>query len=44
MSRPDRALILYEQALYQEPHRLDLHQRIDEMKLVQGVGPPLPDN
>lgn len=41
--RPDRALVLYEKALTQDPTREDLRDRIN-MLIAKGVRPPLPDN
>jgi hypothetical protein len=42
MSRPDRALVLYERALNLQPNQPVVRQRLEALK-AQGVGRPKPD-
>jgi tetratricopeptide (TPR) repeat protein len=42
LERPDRALVLYQEALTRDPNREDLRRRVDEL-LAKGVKRPLPD-
>lgn len=42
MHRPDRAVVLYERALKQEPAQPDVVQRLNALR-AQGAGPPRPD-
>ncbi len=42
LERPDRALVLYEEALQREPNRDDLRRHVDEL-IAKGVKRPLPD-
>jgi Flp pilus assembly protein TadD len=42
MDRPDRALVLYERALEQDPNRPEVVRRYNDLKR-RGAGPPKPD-
>ncbi|MBM4070841.1 MAG: tetratricopeptide repeat protein [Planctomycetes bacterium] len=42
MNRPDRALVLYEQALERDPRRTELTERVNFL-LAKGAGRPRPD-
>jgi Flp pilus assembly protein TadD len=42
MDRPDRALVLYERALEQDPARPEIVRRYNDLKR-RGAGPPKPD-
>ena len=42
MHRPDRAVVLYERALAQDPNEPDVRQRLDHLR-AQGAGHPHPD-
>jgi tetratricopeptide (TPR) repeat protein len=43
LERPERALVLYQEALTRDPNREDLRRRVDEL-LAKGVKRPLPDS
>ncbi len=42
IERPDRALVLYQEALAKHPHRSDIRNRVNAL-IAQGVKKPLPD-
>src|SRR5262249_13001417 len=43
LQRPDRAAVLYEEALQENPNQPDVRRRLDALR-TQGVGPPRPDD